>query len=473
MHLRWIRLALLAAGILAVGLYPTSHEAVVAIRRGDQLATAKHYGAALDTYASAAAMCAGCPQPRLRRGEVFLAQERYTEAWQAYLEALHVGGPIPAYLDGLVHLYSAAGEPTMAVRVLERLIARQPRRPNLWVRLAEAALDTGDIDGARAAFTRAQELGVEPVRRQRMDSRLGIACVERDIACATAHLSEAAQGPDAELASSAGRLVVALSAVESGDEPALARAKLGEALLHHGERELAARQFELAIDLAPEYVDAHAYLGHVQSSLGEAERAVHHLKEAIRLEPGYPLSHFLLGMHYVREGQTVTGRDHLLQAHDLDPLDPAICAAVADTYLRAVEANYAAAERWLHAAVDRAPDDARFHLLLAHFYVDSNIDPAIRGVAAAQVAVQLDPQNSEALETLAWAYHLGGKPHAALEPLLRAQELAPGSARIHYRLGDVYRALGQTRDARAAYQQAVDLDPAGPIGDRAREELEQ
>jgi hypothetical protein len=44
-------------------------------------------------------------------------------------------------------------------------------------------------------------------------------------------------------------------------------------------------------------------------------------------------------------------------------------------------------------------------------------------------------------------------------------------ARVHYRLGEVYRALGQVEAAREQLQAAVDLDWNGAIGERAREVL--
>jgi tetratricopeptide (TPR) repeat protein len=202
--------------------------------------------------------------------------------------------------------------------------------------------------------------------------------------------------------------------------------------------------------------------------LGEEDLAVYHLEEAIALDPAYVLPRYFLGMHYVRKGWQITGRDILLAAHDVDPNDPGICAAVADTHLREGGSSLAVAEQWLHAAVDRAPGDVRFHLLLAHFYVDRMVDPGQRGVAVAKFAVQLASESAEAHETLGWAYHLGGDSLAALESLQRARDLAPGRAQVHYRLGEVYRALGRALEATEAYQRAIDLDWSGPIGERAR-----
>ena len=472
MRLRWMRTALLAAVVLAAGLTPLDRGAVTAVQRGDELATARHYGAALDAYGTAAERCPGCPLPRQRQAGVYLAQARHQEAWTAYVRAIRLGGTDETTLAGMVQLYAARGSHALAIDTQERLLARRPLWGDAWQRLAEMALDAGDESRARTALARALALGLAAARRQRAHDRLGVLNIEGDAARAVAHLTEAARGPDPDLAGQAARLVAALEALDGSGDPALARAQLGEALYRHGDLRHAQWQFERALETAPAYVDAHAYLGHVLSLLGEDDRAMHHLEQAMALEPAYPLPAYFLGMHHVRKGWIVTGREVLLRAHDLDPSNPAICAAVADTYLRADRAGYAAAERWLHAAVDRAPDDARFHLLLAHFYVDYNVDPSVRGVAVAQVAVGLDPENGEALETLGWAYHLGSKPNAALDPLLRAAELGPASARIYFRLGEVYRALARRQDANDAYQQAVDLDWGGTLGERARSKIE-
>jgi tetratricopeptide (TPR) repeat protein len=128
---------------------------------------------------------------------------------------------------------------------------------------------------------------------------------------------------------------------------------------------------------------------------------------------------------------------------------------------------------------------------LAHFYIDRALDPGVRGAAAARAALALDPESSEAHETLGWAYHLGGQPGLALQPLERALELSEmgtGRARadrwsdgdrperlgrIHYRLGEVYRALGQSERAYQHFEWAADLDWHGPIGVRARESMAQ
>lgn len=467
-----VPVVLLVAAVLLVGIYPADRDAVSAIRQGDALAAARQYSAALAAYDSAAHRRPGDPLPHLRQGAVYVAQDRYEEAWAAYLAAVRCGGMDAAALQGLAELYAARGSYAAAAETLEQVLARQPQQPGLWLQLGEYYVAAGSEDAARQAFVRALSFDLDPAQRQIAHDRLGALALSGEWNEAILHLEAVSGGPNAERALQAAYLAVALRSVQgTGAESAFSWARLGEAALRYGDLALARRSLERAVELAPEYASAHAYLGQALSMLGEDVRAAYHLERAIALAPEYPLPYYLIGMLDVRRGWLVTGRDRLLHAHDLDPANPAICAAVADTHLRADQVDYVAAERWLHAAVDRAPHDVYFHLLLAHFYVDYMIDPGLRGVAVASFAVQLEPKNVEALETLGWAYHLGGMSAAALEPLLQARDLAPDHARIYYRLGEVYQVLRQPLAARDAYRQAIELDWTGSIGRRAREAL--
>ncbi|MFN2131350.1 MAG: tetratricopeptide repeat protein [Anaerolineae bacterium] len=471
----WARIAALIGAVLLLGLLPASKEVVGAIQRGDDLVGRLHYSAALEAYQAAATRCPACPVPRLRQAVVYVQQARYDDALHAYLDAARRGPFDGLLLEGLARLYSAQGTDRAAAATLETLLRRRPGRGDLWFLLGTAREGMGDPTGARQAYQdalRADRPSLQASDRQRVHTRLGVLCLgDGDTACAVAHWQAAIEGPDKTLGGEAAQVVAALAMVEGGSEPAFAWARLGQALLGSDELSVARLAFERSLSLAPAYADAHAYLGHVLGAQGEEREAVAHLETAIALAPDHVLGYYFLGMLYVHKGWLVTGRSVLFEGHDAAPEDAAICAAVADTYLRAEEIDYAAAERWLHAAVDRAPDEIRFHLLLAHFYVDYNIDPGLHGIAVAEFALELDPDNVEALETLGWAHYLSGTPRQALDPLLRARSLAPHSAQVCYRIGATYQALGEAELAREAYQQAVDLDWSGTIGARARDAL--
>ena len=474
----WIGIVVLMVVSLLVGLSPVDGEGVAATQRGDRLLAEHRYGEAAEAYQAAARRCPGCARPYLRQAEIYVAQHRYEEAWQACLTAIRLGGLDDEATIALVRLTLAQRSEYLALNPLHDLIARRPERTEFWMWLGQASAAVGEIAQARQALEHALDMDIGPGARQAVHDQLAVLCLENDLPCALQHWTEAEAGPDAALGEHARRLAAALTTViglegqsSGNNERALTRAKLGEALMQYGNPGLAQMQFEWAIEEEPAYADGHAYLGYVLSLLGDNEGAVEHLERALALQPTYTLAYYFLGMHYARVGWWVSAQESLLRAYDLDPTNPAICAAVADTFLHGDEPSYAVAERWYHAAVDNAPADVRFHLLLAHFYVDYMVDPAIRGVAVAQVAVDLAPDNADAQETLGWAQYLAAQPELALKPLLQANELNPEEPRILYRLGEVYRALGQVGQARSFHQAAIDLDWNGPVGSRARESM--
>ncbi|MBN1581613.1 MAG: tetratricopeptide repeat protein [Anaerolineae bacterium] len=473
MYLRRGLVGLLAVICLLLRLSPENKQVITEMQLGGALASEQQYGASLKAYERVAAQRPGCPRAYLACSRVYIAQERYEEAWEAYLAAFRLGGRNAETVQVVAQLYRAQGVPELAIEVLKSSLERRPNRVDLWMHLAEGYVAAKEWDGAQETFAHVLGMDLSDGQRQYVHDELGMLCiVEFDLDCALAHFQDVVSGPDLTLTEKAGVLLAALYRLKQGDEPALARAKLGQALFEYGDLAPARQQFQSAVDIEPAYVDGHAYLGYVLSLIGEDEPAVRHLKRAISLEPTYPLPYYFLGMHYARQGWWITARDILVQAHDLDPSNPAVCAAVAETYIRSQDPSYGVAERWLHVAVDNAPQDVRFHLLLAHFYVDYGIDPGNLGVTVARVAIDLAPENGEAHETLGWAYYLAGNADLALKSLVQARQLEPLEPRIHYRLGEVYRALGRQEEAIASYQRAIDLDWNGSVGKKAHWALE-
>ncbi|MBN1934122.1 MAG: tetratricopeptide repeat protein [Anaerolineae bacterium] len=473
---RWLPLALFCVVCLALGLFPESHDLIDAVVQGNAWGRDRHYSAALDAYAYASTLCPGCALPHMRRGQVLTVQGRYNEAWTAYLEAVRLGGDSDLLQEGLARLYLAQGVPDLAAAALRRVLDRRPARAGLWLSLAEAYRLQGTRTAELEAWLAALELDLGDEQQQRAHSRVALLCIEVEAACALAHLSQVRLGPDRVWLDAAEAMLDALERIETGQDSAPVRTRLGQTLLDLGEVSLARQQFARAVKLDPAYAEGYAYLGYAASLLDEIDLAEQYFEQALQLQPDSVLPRLFLGLHYARRGWWHSARDVLIEAYDLAPTNAAICAAVAETYLNADPPDYAAAGQWLHVAVDNAPEEASFHLLLAHFYVDYGVEPFPRGVTVARVVVELAPGSAEAQETLGWAYFLSDWFDPALVSLGRAYDLAqsrPQQARIAYRLGQVYEALGDVRSARQFYQQALDLDWIGLVGDRARQRLEK
>ncbi len=74
---------------------------------------------------------------------------------------------------------------------------------------------------------------------------------------------------------------------------AWSRSKLREALQHYLK----------ALELRPEFVDAHIAAGKALTSLGQANEAVEHLREAVRLDPENEVAHYRLAQAYREQGR--------------------------------------------------------------------------------------------------------------------------------------------------------------------------
>lgn len=84
---------------------------------------------------------------------------------------------------------------------------------------------------------------------------------------------------------------------------------------------------------------------------------------------------------------------------------------------------------------------------LAWVEIESGIGDAAAAVAFADHALSLTPDDPDVHDTYGWALHHAGRSAEALPFLERAYQASPDMFCIHYHLGEVYLALGQTDKA--------------------------
>lgn len=230
---------------------------------------------------------------------------------------------------------------------------------------------------------------------------------------------------------------------------------IAQQLIRAGEWGLAHCVLLRVVAPGPAQPDAHAWLGEALDRLGQTGAARAHLREAVTLAPESPLAWLLLGRHYLVAGELHLARVGLLNAHRLDPGNPAPCLALAE--LKTSAGLYDEVDKWIDAALARAPASVDVWKSAARFYLTRNLSTAERQLAIARHATELAPDDAEAHLLLGWSWLHAGDPQQALAALDEALSLAPTLAEAHHLRAVTLEALGDVEAARAARIRAADL----------------
>jgi tetratricopeptide (TPR) repeat protein len=452
---------------------PVSAPPMGAIRplwnKAADLRALKSYSAAVETYEQIARLNVQDPKPLLAAGEIYLVQHRWPLAEDAFNRALARDGNNPSALAGLGAARWGQGDTLRAASLWQAALdacsaegsntQQQPVESEIRLRLAVAYLDMQRLDDAQALLR--QELTHSDSAVAHLYLAMILATEDTDQA--RRHLQAIHDGEPSWIADVRAYLVAALDQADSAGSKAEAAKSLGLAFVQVKEWQLAHTALQQALRLDPSDVEAMAFLGHVEAQLGQP--AFDHLAAAVAARADWPMGHYLLGLYYLQQGTYEFAAEEFRVTLRLDPGNAQAQADLAKAY--ASLGDYPAAEDALAKAVQSAPQNLAFHLALIRFYADHAyaID---RGLAAAQAAEDLAPDNAQVHDTLGWMYFLAGDPNQARAQLESALQLDPTLASAHYHMGVLHKALGEEKDARLAFSHAVDLDTDGYYRDQAQ-----
>jgi len=96
---------------------------------------------------------------------------------------------------------------------------------------------------------------------------------------------------------------------------------LGVALYQRGKTKKAMDQYEEALRLNPNYIDAHNNLGIILRRRGQLEKAVTHFSAVLRIDPDYREAHNNLGNTFYSLGRLDEAMSHYKEALRIDPQD--------------------------------------------------------------------------------------------------------------------------------------------------------
>jgi superkiller protein 3 len=246
--------------------------------------------------------------------------------------------------------------------------------------------------------------------------------------------------------------------------------KLGNRYLMNGELEKAKLQFKNVA--ASDHKVPHAHLGLAKIALREDHLAdsQSQLQKALQLAPEYREAHALLADVYRRIGETARAEEEFELMNKLpvrlDLADPVYnemeaegvssfwCQVRANNYLNAGQLDDA--EREFKKAVEAKPNAVSYTSLGYVYQRKKQYDQAMEQY---QTALKIDPNYVNALNNLAVIYFETGKTTEAIELVKEAMNINPESADSYLNLGTFYRQTGRRAEAINIFRQGWQLAP--------------
>ncbi len=179
---------------------------------------------------------------------------------------------------------------------------------------------------------------------------------------------------------------------------------------------------------------------------------------------GLPALHLLQGQAFLRDLEFEQALEELNEAKKLNADLPRLYYALGLAHLKLAH-NQEALTNFAEEA-KRSPRDylTLYHLAFTQEATDQ-LEPALQSV---NVALQLDPQSTEANALLSKILSRQGKNAEALPPLERAVAKDPTDPVKRYMLARLYRQLGRTEDANREFVEVQRLKAEQLKNDRAR-----
>lgn len=184
-----------------------------------------------------------------------------------------------------------------------------------------------------------------------------------------------------------------------------------------------------ALELDPDLAEAHVARAHALAAAGEHDAATAAFERAIALDPGLYVAYYYYARHCFARGRYARAVDlyeaaHRAQPDEFQSLSLAVSAAeAAGDMLRAERLNRQALESALHQ-VDIDPDNARAHYMAASHQL--RLGDRAGGFRSIENALRMRPTDFDVLYNAACFYALAGNATRSLDLLEQAVNTGRG-----------------------------------------------
>lgn len=395
-----------------------------------------------------------------------LGQQGDTASALPHLERAVVLRPDSAdahYNYGAALWYSGAKH--RAISELETSVRLDPSAAASYALLGVAQRDEGDLAGSRVSLERAIalspttaasfiDLGIVFLRQTQLQRAL--AQFEAGL-----NANSAVPTPDWD-----GAITVLREATSKGPNLAELHNILGLLLGRKGtDSNQVLAEFREALRLHPDYAEAHNNMGLVLAQNNEDEKAIAEFREAVRIRPDYADAHSNLGAVLMLSDV----EDAIGELEKAVSLDPTLIKAqfnLAEAYGNSPSHGSAKQIEQLRKIISIAPDFARAHLALGKALLQgAKVSDAVTEL---RDATRLDPASGEAHYQLGLALARSGQQEEGAAEVKKGRELSSAderneNAEVDISEGQAALQKGELQEAEAKFRHAIKLQPNSPV----------
>lgn len=380
----------------------------------------------------------------LNLGILYRDQQRLEDAYKAFLKAAEVQPDHPGPYMELGRIEEMRKNWNEAERHYRQALEKEPRFAMAWAGLGFVQGERQRYEEAVEAYRKALELGPPEgwivINYAVNLGRIGKLAQARpwlERATQFAPGDPAVHGMLGDIFASEGKWPEAeklyMTAIERGGQTAPAWDKLAQALCNQNRPQEALQAHNKALELGPPSAWAATDLAFCHYRLGQPAEAKKWFMKSIEIDPRWAAPHMGLGSVFRDERNWPEAERHFARAAELEPGVQAIWQLLGD----------ARGEQRKHA-------------------------PAIE---AYRKALETGPPTPDAYYGLGWNLYNENKFVEAEDALSRAHRLNPADPNTLLTLGSAQMRAGKKDDAVRSWQQSAQLDPSGPLGQVARQNL--
>lgn len=381
------------------------------------------------------------PEGHLLAGDFFFFRVREYDRARSQYEAGVKSQPRDkiAYQKRLVELMATTGQNQDAGRLMDTILAENPKDNDAIAMRAALLLQTGNAAQIKQAANDLQSLVAKTPENHLLRYNL-----------ARAHVAEG-NFDQARLDLEA--------AIKIRPDLIVARELLARLYLAKADPARALKEADEIIALNPNDVQARLIRSSSLIGIGDREKAHLELDAITKLAPDNPDARYQSGYMAWESKDFKQAEQMFGELHKANPSDIRGLVGMVETL--AGQNKMAEAIKVMQTASDKEPDRRDMKLGLANLLVrDLRYDDAIRIYNA---LLQADPKSGDVLSRLAETQRRKGDVNTAIETFRRASQAAPTDPRPLLQLGLLMDGTGRREQAKPIYEQILKLQPDHPI----------